>query len=75
LLLFDGKFPSFFKDKKPKRSQKTVGIKVFLTVFAWWQKDTDPGLYLWPADPDPGCPKTYGSQSAILVKGIEKRYT
>jgi hypothetical protein len=25
---------SFFKDKKPKRSYKTVGIKVFLTIFA-----------------------------------------
>jgi hypothetical protein len=26
---------SFFKDKKAKRSHKTVGIKVFLTIFAW----------------------------------------
>ncbi len=25
-----------FKDKKPKRSHKTVGIKVFLSIFAWW---------------------------------------
>jgi hypothetical protein len=32
LLLFEG--TSFFKDKKSKRSQKTVGIKVFLTIFA-----------------------------------------
>jgi hypothetical protein len=30
LLLFEGTFTSFFKDKKFKRSQKTVGIKVFL---------------------------------------------
>ncbi len=27
-------FTSFFKDKKSKRSHKTVGIKVFLTIFA-----------------------------------------
>jgi hypothetical protein len=25
-----------FKDKKSKRSHKAVGIKVFLTFFAWW---------------------------------------
>jgi hypothetical protein len=24
-----------FKDKKSKRSDKSVGIKVFLTIFAW----------------------------------------
>ncbi len=29
-------FTSFFKDKKLKRSHKTLGIKVFLTIFAWW---------------------------------------
>jgi hypothetical protein len=34
LLLFEGTFTSFFKDKKSKRSNKTVGIKVFLTIFA-----------------------------------------
>jgi hypothetical protein len=34
LLLFEGAFTSFFKDKKSKRSNKTVGIKVFLTIFA-----------------------------------------
>jgi hypothetical protein len=27
-------FTSFFKDKKSKRSHKTVEIKVFLTIFA-----------------------------------------
>jgi hypothetical protein len=35
LLLFEGTFTSFFKDKKSKRSHKAVGIKVFLTIFAW----------------------------------------
>jgi hypothetical protein len=34
LLLFEGTFTSFFKYKKSKRSHKTVGIKVFLTIFA-----------------------------------------
>ena len=34
LFLFEGTFTSFFKDKKSKRSNKTVGIKVFLTIFA-----------------------------------------
>jgi hypothetical protein len=31
---FAGKFPSLFKDKKSKRSHKTVETKVFLTIFA-----------------------------------------
>jgi hypothetical protein len=35
LITFEGTFTSFFKDKKSKRSQKTVGIKGFLTIFAW----------------------------------------
>jgi hypothetical protein len=34
LLLFEGTFTSFFKDKKSKKSQKIVGIKVFPTIFA-----------------------------------------
>jgi len=34
LLLFKGTFTSFFKDKKSKRSHKTVGIKVYLTIYA-----------------------------------------
>jgi hypothetical protein len=33
LLLFEGKFTSFFK--KSKRRHKTLGIKVFLTNFAF----------------------------------------
>ncbi len=53
----------FFKDKKSKRSRKAVGIKVFLTIFAWWLKDPepDPYLILMDLDPDPGGPKTCGS--------------
>jgi hypothetical protein len=34
LLLFEGTFTSFFKDKKSKKSHKILGIKVFLTIFA-----------------------------------------
>jgi hypothetical protein len=34
LILFEATFTSFFKDKKSYRSHKTVGIKVFLTIFA-----------------------------------------
>jgi hypothetical protein len=34
VLLFEGTFTSFFKDKKSKRSHKTEGIKVLLTIFA-----------------------------------------
>ncbi len=34
LLLFEGTFTSIFKDKKSKRSHKTVEIKVLLTIFA-----------------------------------------
>jgi hypothetical protein len=33
LLLFEGTFTSFFKDKNSKRSNKTVEIMVFLTFF------------------------------------------
>jgi hypothetical protein len=33
ILLFDGTLTSFFKDKKSKRSHKTVEIKAFLTIF------------------------------------------
>ncbi len=33
LLLFEGTFTTLFKDKKLKRSHKTVGIMVFLTNF------------------------------------------
>jgi hypothetical protein len=34
LITFKGTFTSFFKDKKPQRSHKIVGINVFLTMFA-----------------------------------------
>ena len=42
LITFEVTFTSFFKDKKSKRSHKTVEVKVFLTIFANWLKDPDP---------------------------------
>ncbi len=36
ITFWEGTFTSFFKDEKSKRSHKTVGIKVFLTIFACW---------------------------------------
>jgi hypothetical protein len=41
LLLFKGKFTSFFKVKKSKRSHKTVAIKEFFLLFF---RDLDPCL-------------------------------
>jgi hypothetical protein len=35
LSLFEGTFTLFFNDKKSKRNHKAVGIKDFLTIFAW----------------------------------------
>jgi hypothetical protein len=34
LLLFEGTFTSYVKDKKSKRNHKTIGIKVILAIFA-----------------------------------------
>jgi hypothetical protein len=56
-LLFEGTFTSFFKNKKYKRSHKTVGIKVFLRFLLADRRirireaqkhvdpDSDPGLW------------------------------
>jgi hypothetical protein len=41
---FEGTFTSFFKDKKSKRSCKTVGLRVFW-LFLLDEKDPDPELY------------------------------
>jgi hypothetical protein len=42
------------KIKSQKRSHKTVEIKVFLTIVAWWWNGPDPYLWLTYPDPDPG---------------------
>ncbi len=41
LALFEGTLTTFFKGKRSKRSHKTLGIKVFLTIFSCWQMDLD----------------------------------
>jgi len=79
-LLLEGTFTSFFKDNKSKRSHKTVpvGIKVFLTIFAWWQKDPDLEPHFWLMDPDPGGPKTCGSGgsgSGTILQTIQNLFT
>ncbi len=59
-----GTFTSFLKDKKSKRSLKTVEFKVFLNLL----------VDLKNLDPDPGGPKTYGfygSGSEHYVKDIK----
>jgi hypothetical protein len=50
LLLLEGPFTSFFKNKKAKRSHKTVKIMVFLTILLH-----DRRFRIW--DPDPDEPK------------------
>jgi hypothetical protein len=60
---------SEIKSQKEVTKQKEIGIKVFLNISAWWQKDPNP--YLWLKDPDPRGPKTCesgGSGSATLTK-------
>ncbi len=64
-LLFKGAFISFFKDKKSKRSHKTAGIKVVLTLFAWWWKDPE----LVDPKPDPGGLITRGSGGSGFGSG------
>ncbi len=57
LLLFEATFKSFFKLQVKKKSQNSRKIR--------WYKDPDPYLVLM--DPDPGGPKTSGSESAALI--------
>ncbi len=41
MVLFEGTFTTFFNKNSHKKSLKTVEIKVFVTIFAWWE-DLDP---------------------------------
>jgi hypothetical protein len=65
-----------FKEKVIK-SHEIVGIKVFLTNFAWWWKDpgSDPDSYLWLTDPDPnpGRPNTQNCNKGIVQCGGKAR--
>jgi hypothetical protein len=51
--------------KKVKKSQKIVGIKVFLTIFAWWYTGSIPLTN--GSGFGSGRPKTFGSGSATLL--------
>ena len=68
LFLFEGTFTSFFNDKKYKRSNKTVGILLFLLDD--WKiriRIHTSDLWIWMAqkhmDPDPQhCPSLYKNE-------------
>ncbi len=78
LVLFEGTFTftfTFFKDKKSKRSHKTVGIKVFLTNFCLMIEGSGSWAGSVPLTNGSGSrrPKTYGSDgsgSATLQQGV-----
>jgi hypothetical protein len=63
LLLFEDTFISVFKDKKPLRSHKKVETKVFLSVLLDEGCGSGFRSVQIMTDPDPGGPKTYGSES------------
>jgi hypothetical protein len=77
LLLFDGTFTSFFRERV-KKSYKIIGNKVFLLIFYPYlepEQDPEPDPYLCLLDPDPGGPKTCGSggsRSAALVASVSR---
>jgi hypothetical protein len=53
IVLFEGTFTSFFKDKKSKRSHKTVEIKVFLTINDGRIRIHEAQNHVDSVDPDP----------------------
>ncbi len=69
-LLFEFTFTSFFNDKMSQGNYKTVEIKVFLTIFAWWWKDpSDPNLYSWLMNLDSAeGQKTHGCGTLVKIK-------
>jgi hypothetical protein len=52
ILLFEGTFISFFKDKKSKRSHKTVEIKVLLNDRRIRIRIQEDQKHVDPVDPD-----------------------
>jgi hypothetical protein len=56
------------------RRVRRIRIRIHNTGFTsykdWWHKDSDPDTNVWLMDPDPGGPKTYGSESATLKKSV-----
>jgi hypothetical protein len=79
LLLFEGTFTSFFKDKKSKRSHKTVGIKDFFYYFCLMIEGS--GSVHLTSGSGSRRPKTYGSdrsgsatlQNSMLFKKLQGR--
>ncbi len=67
LVTFEGTFTSFFKDKKSRRSHKTLGIEAYFLHFllAYWRNRIQSRIriHTWLVDPDPGGPKACGSGS------------
>jgi hypothetical protein len=55
LLLFEGRFTSFFKDKKIQKSHKTVRVKVFLLFLFDYRgiRIREAQKRMDPVDPDP----------------------
>jgi hypothetical protein len=58
-------FTPVFKDNKPLRSTKQLKSRFFLNFIAWPMEGS--GSVQIITDPDPGGPKSYGSQFAPLV--------
>ncbi len=74
-----GTFASFFKAKKSTstKSHKTVGIKVFLTIFPRWIEGSGSGFIPLTNGSGSGSrrPKTYGSDgsgSTTLLVGMDQ---
>jgi hypothetical protein len=67
----DPVFFVIFKDKKSKRSHKTVEIKIFLYYFCLMIEGSGSGSIPLTngSDPDPGGIKTYGSDGSELGSG------
>ncbi len=63
-------FTSFSKDKKSKRSHKTVGIKFFACLL-FLLDDRRIRIWLTDPDPDPGGPKWYRSGSATQLSSFD----
>ncbi len=62
LLLFEGTFTLFFKDKKSKKCHKLVGFKVFRIII-------DIIMLIVDLDPVPGGQKTHGSDGSGIGPG------
>jgi hypothetical protein len=53
MLVFEGTFTSFFKDKKSKKSNKTVEITFFLLLLLDDRRIREAKKHVDPVEPDP----------------------